>query len=102
MPDFGGFGAFPSIKQWQTLVIFKDGRTITSLILNIDETLVDGDTSRYWVNADGNDDHWEEAYRGLPKTLTYTGDQLRVRGQLIGYGGANTYVENLRVTVTTA
>ena len=102
MPDipssFGGGGLFPIARQAQSRTIHSNGATIIRATLNSTEVFVSGDTATYELSANGGD-NWQTVTKGVEITFTYQGTELQWRIVLLGIGGANTYIDDLTITV---
>jgi len=103
MPPFGGSFAFPSAGEQRSTVIHKNLLTVTKATLSATETFQGGDTVTYYLSNDGGTT-WEEVTNGTLHSFTSaplssTNPETMWRVALVGTGGANTYIEDLQVTI---
>lgn len=86
----------PGIKnQTSSSIAFNDG-TITRATLTADETKVGNDSFTYMLSADGGS-NWEQVTNGTEHAFANTGVDLRVKVIGVGTGGANTYIDYLKI-----
>lgn len=105
--SFDGTSEWPSAKQAQTKVLWKNATTLLAATLTATETKGNpNDTIRYYlgiVTYDANEDEtgttWEEVSNGTRHVFTAAGEGLKLKVVLAGYGGTGTYVEGTQVVV---
>ncbi len=87
---------YTSIANFKT--IFLNSQTVIRATVNSTETkYTEGDLIKYWLSADGGTS-WEEFTKGVERTFTTQGTDLRARIIFLGQGGEKTYIEDLQVS----
>ena len=101
MPGFGGFGdgLMPSAGQATTNIIHLNRSTITKALLTVSGAVIPGDSITYELSANAGT-NWETVTSGTEHTFVTTGSALKARVTMVGIGGVNTHLKELRVKVT--
>jgi len=76
--------------------IFNSNRLNTIEITAID-TKFASDEIWCFVNADSDDNHWEQIYSGVSYNLVYPGSSPRLKIVFVGIGGNETYISSLNI-----
>ena len=106
--SFGGSGLFPSARQAETGLVWKNGLTVQKATLTTTEVKgALGDLFTYELGIvafDATENEtatvWESVTNGLEHTFVATGSGIKVRVTAIGTGGASTYLSRMEMEIT--